>query len=71
MEKVLWNELSDGQSEKIVGGVGLGTTGGNSAGFNGWGVAGPSAGHGLGNAPGQAFAPTTIDHNGTSVVHPM
>jgi len=41
----LWNDLTDEQSEKLVGGVGRGDIG-PGAGINGWGV-GPSAGHGL------------------------
>ena len=68
----LWNELTDEQSEKLVGGVGAGTTGGNSKGFNGWGAADtPSEGHGLFGAD-QGFGPTVVEHgaNGTSVVHP-
>ena len=32
----LWNELSDEQSEKLVGGVGIGPTPGESAGVQGW-----------------------------------
>ena len=44
----LWNDLTDEQSEKLVGGVGIGPSGGNSAGRFGWGLAGdPSEGHGL------------------------
>ena len=43
----LWNELTDEQSEKLVGGVGAGEAA-PGAGANGWGADGqPSAGHGL------------------------
>jgi len=67
-KKQLLIDLSDEQCEKVVGGVGRGTTGGNSAGFAGWGI----GGHGLSTAPGQNFSPTRVDHgaNNTSVVHP-
>jgi len=42
----LWNDLTDEQSEKLVGGVGAGTNPG--AGAFGWGAGGqPSDGHGL------------------------
>jgi hypothetical protein len=63
-------DLSDEQCEKVVGGVGRGTSGGNSAGFFGWQVGGP--GLGLNNNPTEKFSPTPIEHgaNDTSVVHP-
>ena len=32
----LWNDLTDEQSEKLVGGVGIGATPGMSAGVQGW-----------------------------------
>ena len=58
-KKDLWVELSDEQSEKVVGGVGSGNPPG--AGINGW-FGGPSAGtNGLINAgfsaPGSAGSP--------------
>ena len=73
MKKELWDELSDEQSEKVVGGVGAGTSGGNSAGFDGWNGNGNRADgdQGLFGA-GQGFGPTVVTHgaNDTSVVHP-
>ena len=47
-KKALFTDLSDKQTEKVVGGVGRGDEG-PGAGINGWGV-GPSAGHGLKSA---------------------
>jgi hypothetical protein len=69
-KKQLLTDLTDEQCEKVVGGVGAGTTGGNSAGVRGWQVGGP--GLGLNNNPTEKFSPTPIEHgaNDTSVVHP-
>ncbi len=65
---VLWDDLTDEQSEKLVGGVGAGDAPG--AGANGWGVEGqPSEGHGL--CQNGMFAPEKdVLHGETLVTHP-
>ena len=70
-KELLFTDLSDEQAEKVVGGVGLGTTGGNSAGFAGWfgGTNAADGDQGLSGA-GQGFAPNPMSHGRVSVVHP-
>ena len=70
-KKELFTDLSDKQTEKVVGGVGrVGAGSGHKAGagVNGWGAPGtPSAGHGLISA---GFSPgaTNPNSNGKVVV---
>ena len=65
----LFVDLNDDQAEKVVGGVGQGTTPGSSAGFNGWGAEGsPSEGGGLFHA---GFTPGDFNpHSAVNVVVP-
>ncbi len=63
----LWNELTDEQSEKLVGGVGAG--GEPGAGANGWGAGGqPSEGGGL-CGTGMFGLSDPIVHGAVTVIH--
>ena len=52
----LWIDLSDEQSEKLVGGVGIGASPGSSAGVQGWFGDGGHGLFGAGKTPGNLLA---------------